>query len=194
MPTWVASMAKHFDSALETGELKADFSHKHAAVASGIAEFGWNGLALTPEFGSMNRFNTLLTSARLEPTPMYNGPKVCRPDLCDKKCSSVCPADALSRDDYQICTLGDKEFRYGGHHNIRCIYAIMGMIKGSGALTEHKLPDGDVPALTFFHDYMEGNHIHPYDKSTIESCFGIICGDYCGIWRGKTRNILKLAT
>ena len=30
---------------------RADFSHRHAAVAAGLGEFGWSGLLLTPQFG-----------------------------------------------------------------------------------------------------------------------------------------------
>ena len=53
MPTWISSMTKYFDQTLVTNEIQAEFSHRHAAVAAGIAELGWNGLTLTPEFGSI---------------------------------------------------------------------------------------------------------------------------------------------
>ncbi len=160
LPTWTTSMAKYFDTTIETGEWKAEFSHRHAAVASGIAEFGWNGLALTPEFGSMQRYNSLLTSAELEPTPMYDGPKVCRPDLCDHKCSKICPAEAISKDEFQSCTVGGKEFKYGVHDNIRCSYAISAMIKGAGGKSEFTLPEGPGKLLTLVEDSLAGDKVH----------------------------------
>ena len=193
MPTWISSMAKYFDTTLETGELKAEFSHRHAAVASGIASFGWNGLAMTPEFGTMNRFNSLLTSAELEPTPMYDGPDICRPDLCGHKCADVCPAKAISVETTQTCKVGDQDFTYGLHDNIRCAYAIMAMIEGTGGRTEAALPDGPGNALQLMADLETGGETHPYDKAMIDNCFGIVCGDFCGkcLHQCPSRTVIK---
>ena len=47
-----------------------DLSHIHAATAAGLAEIGWSGLAITPEFGSRVRFISIVTDAELTPTPM----------------------------------------------------------------------------------------------------------------------------
>ncbi len=60
----------------------APFSHRHAAVAAGLGEFGRNNLVLTPQYGPRNRFNSVLTTAELEPDPMVDGP-ICRGDECD---------------------------------------------------------------------------------------------------------------
>lgn len=193
MPTWASSTVKYFEETIETNELKAEFSHRHAAVASGIAQFGWNGLAMSPEFGSMNRFNSLLTSVELEPTPMYDGPDVCRPDLCGYKCTNVCPADALSIEEKQICNIGDKQFIYGVHDNIRCSYAIWGMIKGCGGRSEYVLPEGTIDAMTFAADGLSGEKHNLYDKVMIENCNGIICGDLCGkcLHQCPSRKVIK---
>ena len=59
-----------------------DFSSKHAAVAAGLGEFGLNNLLLTPKFGPRQRVNTIITDAPLKPDPMYDGPKLCEPDVC----------------------------------------------------------------------------------------------------------------
>ncbi len=193
MPTWTSTMAKYFDTTIATGEMKAEFSHRHAAVASGIATFGWNGLAMTPEFGTMNRFNSLLTSAELEPTPMYDGPDVCRPDLCGYTCAKVCPADAISIEEAQSCRVGGKEFSYCVHDNIRCSYAIAGMIKDAGGRTEFTLPDGPGDPLQFVVDHGAGDKPHIYDKAMLDNCFGIICGDFCGkcIHQCPSRKVIK---
>lgn len=41
----------------------------YAAVACGIAEIGLSGIALTPKFGSRQRFHMIITDAELEPSP-----------------------------------------------------------------------------------------------------------------------------
>jgi epoxyqueuosine reductase len=179
MPTWISSMTKYFDDTLVTNEITAEFSHRHAAVAAGIAQLGWNGLTLTPEFGSMQRLNTLLTSAELEPTPMYDGPALCPADKCRKKCARVCPAKAISETDTQTCVVGDQVLTYAVHDNIRCAYGVHGMIKGSGGRSEIEIPDGAGQAAPFIEEYLADN-LHLYDKVMLDNCFGIICGDFCG--------------
>ena len=57
-----------------------DLSHMHSATAAGLAEIGWSGLAITPEFGPRCRFISIVTDAALVPTAMYDGPKLC--DMC----------------------------------------------------------------------------------------------------------------
>lgn len=113
-------------------------SQRHAAVAAGIAEFGWHGLALTPQFGPRNRFGAILTTAELVPDPMYAGPALCNPGKCGI-CARVCAGSALSK-------YGEKEPRRitykdgnGGksydicHLDItRCRIAIHGLLKKTG--------------------------------------------------------------
>lgn len=63
----------------------------YAAVACGVAEIGMNGLVLTPQFGSRQRFHMIITDAELEPTPLLTE------SVCDKcgKCAFVCPLGAV---------------------------------------------------------------------------------------------------
>ncbi len=180
MPTWISSMTKYFDQTLVTNEIQAEFSHRHAAVAAGIAELGWNGLTLTPEFGSMQRLNTLLTSAELEPTPLYDGPPLCSPDKCQQKCVRLCPAKAFSETETQSCVVGDKTLTYAVHDNIRCAYGVHGMIQGSGGRSDIQIPDGPGQAASYMATHLAQDQIHPYDKVMLDNCFGIICGDFCG--------------
>jgi epoxyqueuosine reductase QueG len=179
MPTWMTSFYKYLDDTLVTGKVRAEFSHRHAAAAAGIADLGWNSLALTPEFGSMNRFNSILTSAELEPTPLYDGPALCRKDECGARCVRVCPADAFSETEGQSLTIDGKTITYSVHDNIRCAYAINAMIKGSGGRSDIKIPDGPGQAMHFYVE-SQGDNIHMFDKGMLENCFGIICGDFCG--------------
>jgi epoxyqueuosine reductase len=180
MPTWLSSMTKYFDETLVTNEILAEFSHRHAAVAAGLGELGWNGLTLTPEFGAMQRFNTLLTSAELEPTPLYAGPPLCLPEKCRKRCVRLCPADAISEQDTQSCVVGDRTLTYAAHDNVRCAYGVHGMIKGSGGRSDVQIADGPGQAPSLFRDRLDEGNVHPYDRAMLDNCFGIICGDFCG--------------
>lgn len=89
----------------QVGPLQAGMaiSQRHAAVAAGLGEFGWMSIVLTPDFGPRNRFGAILTTAELEPDPMYSGPRLCDPQKCNI-CTTVCPTGALSK-------YGDKEAR-----------------------------------------------------------------------------------
>ena len=179
LPTWITSMAKYMDETKTTRKLKAEISHRHAAVAAGLGVLGLSGLLLTPEFGPMQRLVTVLTSAELEPTPLYRGPELCRPELCGMKCVRLCPAKAFSETDRQSCTIGDRMFSYSTHDNIRCSYAIHGMIKGDGARSEIAIPEGP-GNISHLAQELRGKNIHPFDRAMLNNCFGIICGDFCG--------------
>ncbi|HRU78755.1 MAG TPA: hypothetical protein P5214_10220 [Rectinema sp.] len=179
LPTWLTSMTKYMDESLVEGKLRAEFSHRHAAVAAGIAEFGWNGLALTPEFGAMQRFNSILTSAELEPTSLYAGPQLCRKDKCGATCVKTCPTQAISAEEKQSVQIGGRTFEYAAHDNVRCTYAIHGMVKGSGGRSEVVIPDGPGSLINFYAAKSDPE-MHYYDKAMLENCFGIICGDFCG--------------
>ncbi len=60
----------------------AFFSHRHAAVAAGLGEIGLNNLLLTPKYGPRVRLESLITSAELEPDPLYSGPPICPGEEC----------------------------------------------------------------------------------------------------------------
>lgn len=99
-----------------------DLSHIHAAAAAGLAEIGWCGLAITPEFGPRCRFISIVTDADLTPTPMYDGPKLC--DMC-MDCKRACPTGALSKElgkPHQV-SIGGKTYRYANKNIWRCAWA-----------------------------------------------------------------------
>lgn len=99
-----------------------DLSHIHAAAAAGLAEIGWSGLAITPEFGSRCRFISIVTSADLVPTPMYNGPKLC--DMC-MECVRHCPTAALRKElkpPHEV-KIGGKTYKYANKNIWRCAWA-----------------------------------------------------------------------
>ncbi len=64
----------------------------YAAVACGLGEIGLNGLFLSPEYGSRQRFHMILTDAEIEETPLFEG-HIC--DACGK-CVEACPLGAVN--------------------------------------------------------------------------------------------------
>ena len=97
------------------------FSHRHAAVAAGLGELGWNGLLLTPEYGPRQRVVSIITDAPLEPTPMYEGPPLC--DRCFR-CVEACPMDVFRKDikGYNIVKIENKTYVYPKINKWRCAW------------------------------------------------------------------------
>jgi epoxyqueuosine reductase len=113
-------------------------SQRHAAVAAGLGEFGWHSIVLTPQFGPRNRFGAILTTAELEPDPMYSGPRLCDPAQC-KICTTVCPTGALSKfgeKPARRVVFKDKDmeksYEYCHVDMTRCRIAAHGLMKKTG--------------------------------------------------------------
>ena len=105
-------------------------SIRHSAVAAGLGEFGWLSIVLTPQFGPRNRFGVILTTAEIEPDPLYSGPKLCDPEKCTV-CTDVCPTKAIGlygSEDTRSCKLGT----YGKVSFSRCQVAAEGLRKEFG--------------------------------------------------------------
>jgi epoxyqueuosine reductase QueG len=122
------------------------FSNRHAAVAAGIGEFGWNGLCVTPEAGPRNRFVSVITTAELDPDPLYDGPKLCDLDKCRELgkgkliCEKVCPVQAFKPKGSQSLIIGGKEFRYGLLEKVKCVAPGYQYNKKSLGLEDIRLP------------------------------------------------------
>jgi len=98
-----------------------DMSHIYAAVAAGLSELGWNGLSMTPEYGTRNRFISIITEADLEPTPLYNGPKLC--DMCGE-CIRNCPTDAFRKEVNGVknVVIEGKDHKFANKNLWRCAW------------------------------------------------------------------------
>ncbi|MEM2906343.1 MAG: hypothetical protein QW057_09215 [Candidatus Bathyarchaeia archaeon] len=121
------------DPLVMVGEL----SHKHAAVAAGLGQIGWNNLFLSPQFGPRQILSSVITNAPLEPDPLYEG-KVCRPEECGYACLGVCPTGALSKekDGFEI---EGRRYEHGKHSKWRCIW-------GCGSMSSiMPMPSTEVP-------------------------------------------------
>ena len=78
---------------LEWAQFFFPWSNRHAAVMAGLGEFGYNNIVLTPQYGPRIRFNSVITEAEFEYTPLLSE-KVCLRDKC-RKCLDACTANAI---------------------------------------------------------------------------------------------------
>ncbi|MBN2308899.1 MAG: epoxyqueuosine reductase [Candidatus Hydrogenedentes bacterium] len=99
-----------------------DMAHRYAAVAAGLAEIGWNNLALTPEFGPRCRFVSVVTDAEFEATPMYEGEPLC--DKC-MACVRNCPTEAFEKEVKGLTAveIGTRRFEFPETNKWRCAWA-----------------------------------------------------------------------
>ncbi len=109
----------------EYKELKAvfapDVSHIYMAVVAGLADLGFNGLALSPEYGARNRFITVITDAEVEADPLIRPGTVC--DRC-MLCRTHCPTEALSKEiaGDKVLRIGEYEYRFPDKNLWRCAW------------------------------------------------------------------------
>ena len=104
-----------------TAVFAPDISHIYMAVVAGLADIGYNGLALTPEYGARNRFITVITDAIVEPDPLIPPGTVC--DSC-MLCRKHCPTQALSTEiaGEKVLKIGDHEYRFPNKNLWRCAW------------------------------------------------------------------------
>ena len=148
---------------------RADFSHRHAAVAAGLGEFGLSGLVLTPEFGAGQRFVSIITDAPLEPSPMYEGPALCRPELCRSECIRSCPTKALTG--RVTVAIGGDTFEYARIQPVRCKW----LFPEKG----YRRTEVAMPADPTEEDYqaaLASTKPHPFDAALNQFTFVPQCG------------------
>lgn len=104
-----------------TEQFAPDLSHLHSAVAAGLAEFGYNGLAITPEYGARQRYVSIVTDAPLAPSPLLVPGSVCDDCmLCRKHCRSGALAKEL--DGFNEVRIGEYTYRYVRKNLWRCAW------------------------------------------------------------------------
>ena len=155
-----------------------EFSNIHAAVAAGIGDLGWCDLVMTPDTGPRARFGAIITTADLEPDPMYDGPQLCDPDRCEKvvreavTCSTVCPTKAIGPEEEEVI-IGDRTFRVAKIDQWRCTWGSMGLTKEAGGLRDIPMPEDVGPTEIF-------DALKERDPSQSMELMVIGRGDYCG--------------
>ncbi|MBI4977140.1 MAG: hypothetical protein HZC28_06630 [Spirochaetes bacterium] len=104
-----------------TAVFAPDMSHIYSPVTAGLADLGWNGLALTPEFGARNRFISIITEAELVPDPLLEPGSVC--DKC-MDCVRHCPTDAYRKEvnGVNVLEIEDKKYKFCNKNLWRCAW------------------------------------------------------------------------
>ncbi len=148
---------------------RGDISHRHAAVAAGLGEFGFSGLLLTPEFGPGQRLVSIITDAPLQASPMYNGPKLCRPDACGYACIKACPTTAMSGK--VSLTIDDKSFEYAKLHGVKCKWPFP---EKGFRRTKVSMPPN--PTDEDLREVVKSTKPHPFDASLSQFTFVPQCG------------------
>jgi len=118
----------------------APFSHRHAAVAAGLGEFGWLSIVVTPDCGPRVRLVSVITRAELEPDPMYQGPKLCDPTRCDV-CVKICPTNAISEKESKSVVMGGRTFEYGKVDFAKCRVGSEGLLKKTLGFKDLPIPE-----------------------------------------------------
>ena len=144
------------------------FSHRHAAVAAGLGELGWNGIVVTPEYGPRARFVSVITRAELEPDPMYAGPALC--DRCHR-CVDACPVGAISATRSKSVVMDGRTFEYGYVQFARCRVGSEGLTTKALGFKDLPVPDDPSPedielARRDIDKRQLGEAILPADKAT----------------------------
>ena len=105
-------------------EHAASFSHMAAFVACGLGEYGYHGMVLSPEYGPRERIIAIITSAELEPDPLYNGDPLCdRCKMCARNCIGQNYDEEKLNDPKNIeFEIEGKRFSYLNINRWRCFY------------------------------------------------------------------------
>jgi len=98
-----------------------DISNIYMPVVAGLADMGYSGLALTPEYGARNRFVTVITNAELEPDPLIPPGTIC--DKC-MLCRKHCPSGALTKeiDGEKVLKIENYEYKFANKNLWRCAW------------------------------------------------------------------------
>ncbi len=148
---------------------RADFSHRHAAVAAGLGEFGFNGLLLTPEFGTRQRLVSMITDAPLKASPLYSGPKLCRPESCGYACIKACPTKAMSGK--VSLTIDGRTFEYAKLHGVKCKWLF-----AEKGFRRTKVPMPPNPTDEDWQEVLRTTRPHPFDAALSQFTFVPQCG------------------
>lgn len=98
-----------------------DVSHIYMSVVAGLSDMGYNGLALTPEYGARNRFVTVIADMAIAPDPLIPPGTIC--DKC-MLCRKHCPSLALTKElnGEKVLRVGDYEYRFANKNLWRCAW------------------------------------------------------------------------
>jgi len=156
-----------------------EFSNLHAAVAAGLGDLGWCGLVITPDAGTKARFGAVITNARLEPDPLYQGTRLCDIENCKRLgrgeplCTKVCPTKAFGPDSEEV-VIGGRIFEVAKYDRFRCMWGSMGLIKRTFGSKNIRMPD-KVKVDDIYYALTQRDPVQAMELMGLNER-----GDYCG--------------
>ena len=125
-----------------------DFFHRNVAIAAGLGEMGYHSQLLTPDGGPRVRLASIITSAELEPDPMYEGPRLCDPGECRQKggkrttiCQEICPVKAIGDQENVEIEIGGKNFKSAELDQFKCMWGNWGLHQDALAIKPIPMPE-----------------------------------------------------
>jgi epoxyqueuosine reductase QueG len=165
-------------------------SNRHAAVCAGLAAFGWNGLALTPDYGPKVRFCQIVTDLELPYDDMLEPNSLCDREKC-RICIDVCPVKAFPETDAHEFTIGDKSIRYAKLNRPLCRTGVTGLAKGSAGRLQAQIP----PGVSRVEDWLEiAKGDDRYNKAERVASMCGRCMTQCPVGLKNTRSHPKQPT
>ncbi len=165
-------------STFDTRSSISEFSNIHAAIAAGVGELGWSGLALTPKVGPRARYGSIITNAVLEPDAVYEGPRLCDVEKCRQLgngqpvCAAVCPTRAIAAEGETV-KIGERSFEVAKFDRFRCMWGSMGLSTNALGMKDIPMPEKI--------GYAEINQaLKDRDPGQAQELIVISRGDYCG--------------
>ena len=112
--------------------LVPNFSHRCAAVASGLGRVGWSGNVITKKYGARVLFGSILTDAKLTPDkPLDTNPCVkCK--LCEKSCQG----GLFAKDETETIKIANVEETIAKRNNYGYCIAICSGMSGQNKFKE----------------------------------------------------------
>ena len=146
-----------------------------AAVAAGLGALGYNGAALTPQFGVRQRFICVLTDLELKADPLSDFDPGCA--AC-RQCLEACPTGALDRRRKESLRIGGRTLRIPGLDAPRCDWAKrFGLVGAAGAEALGSTTDIKPPktiSLEALHEAMEARDtLQDHFASVLEPCIRV---------------------
>lgn len=179
---------------------KADFSHKHAAVAAGMGRLGLSSNFVQNEFGAAVHLTSIITEAELMPDPLVSDDD--NPCNGCKMCLQICPEQAMRRDEEVTFTIDGQTHTHQALDGLRCAWGCSGLsghtykignrTVGTWSYNDLEMP---VDKMEFYNRFAEADRElrHPRERAEMLICGGTqFCGNCHKICVGSKKDTAAL--